>query len=167
MAKTPARGPGAPRKTKIAAPVERVRTAYGRKSVRRICQLVESGLTLTDVGKSAEGPSYSTIYNWMQKYPAFREAVAAARERGAAALTDEVLDIARGLTADNLTVDKAKMQGVQWAAGKASPQRQAAVRAGRQPAEPTEVTLRVRRFQKLFDAEGQPYLREIFPEGEG
>lgn len=166
MAKSPARGLGAPRNPKTEAPVVRIKTVYGKSVVQRICRLIEGGATVSDISRTPEGPSYSTIYNWMDRYPEFRAALMAARERGAAALSDEVLDIARGVTAATATADKVKMNGVQWVAGKASP-----ARWGLRADEPIrkgamEMHIRVRRFEKLYDDAGRPFLREILPEGE-
>ena len=164
MAKSPARGAPAPAKPKLTAKVERTKTSYNTKKVRWICEQLEGGATVSDISRMAEGPSQKTIYNWMNKHPGFREMVTAARDRGAAALAEEVLDIARGVTPETASADRVKLQGVQWAAGKGSP-----LRRNDRPglSGPTEVTIRVRRFQKLFDENGRAFLREIFPEGEG
>ena len=162
MAKMPGRGVGAPR---VLVRRKRPSVPYSLAVVRRICRGLEAGMTLSEICRKDKAPSYTSVYHWMHKFPDFNALVAAARQRGADALADEVLDVARGVTPGTVSAARVRMQGLQWAAGKASPRRYGA-RAEAQVGPPRQVTIRVRRFEKLIGPDGRPFLREIMPEVE-
>lgn len=70
----------------------------GRKSTftpeigARICSLVAEGETIKNVSKIME-INRATIFEWVQKYPAFADAIARAKILGADALADQLLAV--------------------------------------------------------------------------
>lgn len=159
MAKGPARGEPVPEDK-----VKRVYVRYSQKVVNAICEEFAKGRTWSSICQDKGMPSHKSLHDWKKSKPGFAALVDQAREIGDEALVDEVLDIARAVTTASATADRLRMQGVQWAKGKNSPARQGARTRGAKGA--VEIHIRVRRFEKLHDAEGRAFLREIFPEGE-
>lgn len=165
MAETPERGIGVPEVRVVRAKKPSVR--YTSATVNRIRTELESGKTLSEICRSETAPTYSAVQMWKGRHPEFAAIVDAARQQGADALADELLDTARAVTPATVGAAKVHIGGLQWMAGKASPLRYGAARAGTAvPKGAVEMHIRVRRFEKLYDDEGRAFLREILLEGE-
>ena len=164
MAETPERGISVPGMRAVRAKKKSVK--YTPAAVKLIRTGLECGKSLNEICRDDRAPSYSAINQWRARYPEFNAVVAAARQAGAEALVDEVLDAARAVTPDTIGTTKVRMDGAKWAAGRNSPLRHGD-RAGTAAPKGAVVThIRVRRFEKLYDEEGRAFLREILLEGE-
>lgn len=166
MAETPERGIGVPEVRTRAMRIKKPSVKYSARLVDRICTRLAGGETWTGISGDDDMPSYQTYYLWREKRPGFAERVDAARQMGADALADELLDTARAVTPATVGAAKVHIGGLQWMAGKASPLRYGARAGTAVPKGAVEMHIRVRRFEKLYDDEGRAYLREILLEGE-
>ena len=92
--------------------------------------------------------------------------VVAARQVGAEALVDEVLDAARAVTPETIGTTKVHVDGVKWATGRSSPLRYGDRAGTAAPKGALEMHIRVRRFEKVVGEDGRAFLREILLEGE-
>ena len=164
MAETPERGISVPAKRAVRAKKPSVK--YTPRAVNLIRTGLECGKSLNQICHEDGAPSYTAVNTWRRRYQEFNAVVAVARQAGAEALVDEVLDAARAVTADTIGTTKVRMAGAKWAAGMNSPLRYGD-RAGTAAPKGAVVThIRVRRFEKLYDDEGRAFLREILLEGE-
>ena len=164
MAETPERGISVPAKRAVRAKKPSVR--YTQRAVNLIRTGLECGKSLNEICRDNRAPSYSAINQWRARYPEFNAVVAAARQAGAEALVDEVLDIARAVTPGTIGTTKVHVDGVKWAAGRNSPLRYGARAGTAVPKGAVEMHIRVRRFEKVVGEDGRAFLREILLEGE-
>lgn len=164
MAETPERGIGVPGVRAVRAKKPSVR--YGQKAVNLIRTGLECGKSLNQICHEDGAPSYTAVNKWRRRYPEFNAVVAVARQAGAEALVDEVLDAARAVTPETIGTTKVRMQGTKWVAGRNSPLRYGDRAGTAAPKGAVVMHIRVRRFEKLYDDEGRAFLREILLEGE-
>lgn len=93
---------------------------YTQTLAGRICGRLASGESLSAICADTTMPGYSTVMEWLDGKPDFRERYTIARTRQAHALADEVLDVLR--TPDFAPADKqARIKGLTWMAGKMYP----------------------------------------------
>src|SRR3989344_9363928 len=71
---------------------------YGAQIAAEICERLAKGEPWATICTFEGMPSYTTLYAWQDKDPAFAEAVARARLQGAGACADEALSVARAAT---------------------------------------------------------------------
>lgn len=71
-------------------------TAYSDEIADRICTALAGGRSLKSICTDADMPSQASVFRWLgdERYSAFRESYARAREAQADAIFDEILDIA-------------------------------------------------------------------------
>lgn len=161
-----AKSPGAqPRAKPQPKPARKTRVPYSNELAERICALIAEGKALNAVTAEPGMPTPSAINQWIAKKPVFAGAVRLARETAADLAADEIRSTAMSVTAADASAARVKISGLQWSAAKGAPHRYGA-KAESAPPEPTRLVIRVRRFEKAVDADGQTYLREIKPEGE-
>ena len=67
---------------------------YTQKLADEICSRISNGEPLRQICRDAHMPGWVTVYNWMEKYPAFAERIARARVLGFDAIAEEALEIA-------------------------------------------------------------------------
>ena len=67
---------------------------YTLKLADEICLRISNGEPLRKICRDAHMPGWVTVYNWMEKRPAFAERIARARVLGFDAIAEEALDIA-------------------------------------------------------------------------
>lgn len=110
-------------------------TAYHPELALKICERLANGETLTAICKPGEMPARNTVYGWALRYPAFDEALRAARELQADSLFDEALDLARAVREPDETGDGGRkeksaakvraydvaMNHLRWSAGRLKP----------------------------------------------
>ncbi len=166
MAETPERGISVPEaRTRTMRPKKRP-VRYSEGLVDAICARLAVGETWLAISHDDDMPSYTALYQWRKTKPGVEDQVERARQMGADALADELLDTARAVTTATVGATKVRMQGLQWMAGKVAPQRYGAKAGMPTAAGSVEVHIRVRRFEKLVGEDGRAFLREILPEGE-
>lgn len=100
-------------------------TKYSKEKVDEICDLIARGMSLRAVCTSADMPSVSMVFRWMEQNPEFREQYAHAREEQADGFADEIIEIADKVPADSAEVAKAKLQidARKWKAAKLAPKK--------------------------------------------
>lgn len=95
---------------------------YSEKLVDEICSLLAEGYSLVTICKREGMPNYSTVSNWLDKYPEFLTKYTRAREQQADYLAEEIIGIADEKLSDpqrsRLQVDARK-----WYAGKLRPKK--------------------------------------------
>lgn len=164
MAETPERGISVP--VKHAVRPKKPSVGYSPKLVDAICARLAIGETWLAISKDDGMPSYQALYQWRKKRPGVEGKVEMARQMGADALADELLDTARAVTTATVSTTKVHVDGLKWSTGRGSLLRHGA-RAGTAAAKgAVRMHIRVRRFEKLYDDEGRAFLREILLEGE-
>lgn len=105
------------------------RVSYDPALALRICEVIASGRTVTELVKMDGMPSRPTLYRWLTLYPRFFEAFERARELSAQSFEDEAIDMARSLTGPNdFTGTKVRaydvaMGQLRWSAARRDPQR--------------------------------------------
>jgi hypothetical protein len=77
-------------------------TLYTPALARVICARLAEGESLREIcgGKSETMPARTSVYEWLHDHPEFADQYARAREMGADALVDEMLEIADNATND-------------------------------------------------------------------
>jgi len=68
-------------------------TVYNELIAAEIIDRLQNGETMRAICRSASLPAYSTVYDWMQRNPAFSLAIARARRGQATALVEEAQEI--------------------------------------------------------------------------
>ena len=164
MAETPERGIGVPGVRAVRAKKPSVK--YTPRAVNLIRAGLECGKSLNQICHEDGAPSYTAVNQWRGRYPEFNALVAAARQVGAEALVDEVLDAARAVTPETIGTTKVRMEGTKWVAGRNSPLRYGDRAGTAAPKGAVELHIRVRRFEKVIGEDGRAFLLEILLEGE-
>jgi hypothetical protein len=87
-----------------------------------ICDKLTEGLSLRRICKSEEFPNASTVYVWLDRFPAFAEQYARAREAATEDMLEEMLEIADDplLEAQDKRV---RIDTRKWAMGKLKPKK--------------------------------------------
>lgn len=141
---------------------------YGAAITAEICERLAKGEPWATICTFEGMPSYTTLYAWQDKDPAFAEAVARARLQGADACADEALSVARAATKETAPQARLLVSTLMRRAALISPKAWGgkAEKAARQTPERVEIVFRVRRFEKAIGPDGKAFVREIKPEGE-
>ena len=166
MAETPERGISVPETPARVVRAKKASVRYGQHTVNLIRTGLECGKSLNQICHEDGAPSYTAVNQWRGRYPEFNALVALARQTGAEALVDEVLDTCRAVTPETIGTTKVRVEGTKWVAGRSSPLRYGDRAGTAVPKGAVEIHIRVRRFEKLYDDTGRAFLREILPEGE-
>lgn len=97
------------------------RIEYSPEIVEKVCELLESGMTMFEIGKLPDMPNRSTIYKWCRKDEATATLIARARELGWDQRAEQAVYEARNAT------DPAKARlsfdADRWLLSKMSPER--------------------------------------------
>jgi len=73
---------------------------YTDEIANSICEQLVEGISLRTICKAESMPSISSVFNWFQKFPAFLEQYARAKEIQAEGFAEELMDIADDGTND-------------------------------------------------------------------
>ena len=95
---------------------------YTEEVAEAICAALRQGMTAHQAAEMA-GTTKTTLYNWINKYPAFLDQYMRARESAAHANADDVQELARRVTLGELPPDAARVaiDALKWTAGKRKP----------------------------------------------
>lgn len=96
-------------------------SGYNETTAAEICHRMINGESLTAICKDAHMPSRVTVYDWMEAHPEFRTRCVRAREGLADFLVDEIEELAKSTTEENVNSMKVKISTKQWRAMKMAP----------------------------------------------
>jgi hypothetical protein len=96
-------------------------SGYNEATATEICHRMINGENLTAICKDKHMPSRVTVYDWMEAHPEFRTRCARAREGLADFLVDEIEQLAKETTEENVNSMKVKISTKQWRAMKMAP----------------------------------------------
>jgi len=96
-------------------------STYSEKTADEIVQRMIEGESLTAICKDERMPPRVTVYAWFDKHPDFYARCARAREALADYLVDEIDEIAKSATKDNIEQVKIRVSTKQWRAMKMAP----------------------------------------------
>jgi hypothetical protein len=96
-------------------------SGYNEATATEICHRMINGENLTAICKDEHMPSRVTVYDWMEANPEFRTRCARAREGLADFLVDEIEQLAKETTEENVNSMKVKISTKQWRAMKMAP----------------------------------------------
>ena len=100
-------------------------TKYSKEKADQICDLIARGMSLRAVCTSADMPSVSMVFRWMEQNSKFREQYAHAREEQADGFADEIIEIADNCPPVHEEIAKAKVRidTRKWKAAKLAPKK--------------------------------------------
>jgi hypothetical protein len=93
------------------------RTLYNPAVVDLICQRIVDGMSLTDVCRLPNMPTYAVLCRWKRAQPWIEEALEAARRDRAESLRDQAVAEAMLADEDNASAQRLKSDMLKWAAG--------------------------------------------------
>lgn len=96
-------------------------STYSEKTADEIVQRMIEGESLTAICRDEKMPPRVTVYAWFDKHPDFYARCARAREALADYLVDQIEELARTATKDNLEQIKLQVSTKQWRAMKMAP----------------------------------------------
>lgn len=96
-------------------------STYSEKTADEIVQRMIEGESLTAICKDEKMPPRVTVYAWFDKHPDFYARCARAREALADYLVDEIDELAKTATKDNIEQVKIQVSTKQWRAMKMAP----------------------------------------------
>ena len=73
---------------------------YSAKIVKKICDMIETGESVSKICRMKGMPEKKSVYRWLAKYPEFMEEYMAAKICGVEALVDQMMDIANDSSMD-------------------------------------------------------------------
>jgi hypothetical protein len=94
---------------------------FCQDTANHICELLEQGLTLSNITQLPDIPSIPTIYRWMDENPEFSAAYTRARAKQADTLAERVLDEA--FSSHDAQIGRLRMDALKWFASKLAPKR--------------------------------------------
>jgi hypothetical protein len=98
-----------------AVAIARPRISYSEALANEMLNRMASGQSLNSVCKLDHMPHIATVFDWIEKHPAFGEKYARARELAAHALFDQMIDIADDTSGDLLDDGSANNAAIQRA----------------------------------------------------
>jgi len=96
-------------------------STYSEKTADEIVQRMIEGESLTAICKDEKMPPRVTVYAWFDKHPDFYARCARAREALADYLVDEIDELAKTATKENIEQIKIQVSTKQWRAMKMAP----------------------------------------------
>lgn len=88
-----------------------------------ICDRISRGESLLAICAEDGMPSQSMVYRWLDKYVAFREKYARARDLQCDSLADEALQVARNGSAEMANANRVRLDAIKWFAAKVAPKK--------------------------------------------
>ncbi|HEX7886468.1 MAG TPA: hypothetical protein VF474_10865 [Phenylobacterium sp.] len=144
-----------------------IHVRYGAGVASRICERLAQGEPWSRICNEDDMPSYSALYAWQKRYPAFAQLVAQARAQGADYCADKALAVAEAATRDTVQQDRLLVTTLMKRAALIAP----GVWGGKdsrpnEKPQKVEVVFYLRHFEKVIGPDGKAFVREIKPEGE-
>jgi hypothetical protein len=96
-------------------------SGYTKERAKRICELIEEGLTLTAISRMEDMPKLSTMYLWQDEHPEFMEAYSRARNRKADTIVDLIQEEA--YSSHDPQIGRLRIDALKWTASKLAPKR--------------------------------------------
>lgn len=95
-------------------------TAYTPELANEICARIADGRSVVSICKDADMPCRATLYEWLDLHEDFADKYARAREDQADTLADEMLDVARSKSDDQVAAADKRLliDTLKWRAGK-------------------------------------------------
>lgn len=103
------------------APLTRVRIAFSAEIVDRVCDLLEQGKSLRDIGRIPGMPNRATLWKWCDKYPEVAADIARARDLGFDECADRAVEEARAAT--DAAKGRLVFDAERWRLSKLNPER--------------------------------------------
>lgn len=99
------------------------KTAYNNALAATVCGRIAAGESLRTICADAAMPSMATVQRWLAAHPEFASQYSMAREDQADVLAEEMLDVARAKSADQVeaTDKRLLIDALKWRAGKLRP----------------------------------------------
>lgn len=94
---------------------------YNENTANEILDLIESGITLTEITSIDGMPSKPTINKWMMENPEFANRYAHARKMMADTLADRVL--IEAMNSHDAQIGRLRMDALKWTASKLAPKK--------------------------------------------
>lgn len=140
---------------------------YGVGVASRICERLAQGEPWSRICSDEDMPSYSALYAWQRRYPAFAQLVAEARAQGADYCADKALAVAEAATRDTMQQDRLLVTTLMKRAALMAPGVWGGKGSGsKEKPQRVEVVFHLRHFEKVIGPDGKAFVREIKPEGE-
>lgn len=86
-----------------------------------LCERIALGEPLTRLCQEPGMPSVGTVFGWLKRYPAFREAYGIAREVQAHVLAEQITELLDEAEPGTATLVKLKADNLRWQAGRLAP----------------------------------------------
>jgi hypothetical protein len=99
------------------------RSRYSPATAEAICARLCQGEAMVSILRDVEMPGYSTVFGWLAHEPAFREAVALARDIQGLRLAELGWEEACAVTPQTAFAARVKLEHLRWYAGKLAPKR--------------------------------------------
>jgi len=98
-------------------------STFTQSTADAICERIAAGESLRSICAEKETPALSVVFQWLNAQPSFADQYARARETQADTIADEMLDIARGKSADQVANADRRLllDTLKWRAGKLRP----------------------------------------------
>tara|TARA_Y100000310_G_scaffold338542_3_gene428476 strand:- start:20 stop:442 length:423 start_codon:yes stop_codon:yes gene_type:complete len=96
---------------------------YCEETARKVCEGLESGLSLRKVCEAPDMPSKTSVFRWLSQHEEFRDQYARAREIGAEVRFDELEELAATATPESVSVVKLQVDTRKWALSKMQPRK--------------------------------------------
>jgi transcriptional regulator with PAS, ATPase and Fis domain len=82
------------------------KSTFTQEMADKICKKLSQGESLRTIMKADGMPDISTVYDWLNKFPAFADQYARAREEQAETMADEIVSIADETPQTVMVLDK-------------------------------------------------------------
>jgi hypothetical protein len=106
------------------APKKRGRPSeYTPEAAEKVCDLLQTGLSLRKICESPDMPDRSTFFRWMREHEDLRNHYVYAREIGAEVRFDEMEELAATATPETVQVVKLQIDTRKWSLAKQMPKK--------------------------------------------
>lgn len=102
--------PAQPAGASSRLPARRRGVRYSEAVAEAICERMAAGEPWSRISQDPRMPTYTALYNWKRKHPAFAEKVRLAQEAAADLHMDQALFIADEVTKDTVSQAKLKIE---------------------------------------------------------
>ena len=94
---------------------------FQKDTAKNICDLIESGMTLTAICALPDIPSIPTVYKWLDENPDFYQDYARARTKQADTFADMVMTEA--FNSHDAQIGRLRIDALKWTASKLAPKK--------------------------------------------
>ena len=96
-------------------------STYSKDTASQICEMIESGMTLTSICALPDMPHISSVYDWQDSNPDFADAYARARKRQADTYADMI--IGEAFNSHDAQIGRLRVDALKWTASKLAPKK--------------------------------------------